>query len=413
MTNGIMPEAVASPPRRAMLAACTAHWLHDGYLDLTYVLLPIWQAQFGLDYAALALIRGTYAGTMAAAQVPVDRKMATLGSWRSLALGTVVAAAGFVLVGVSSGAVLLCAALVVAGLGSSTQHPRGSVIVTQTYGDAAKGPLGIYNFAGDLGKATFPALTSALLLALSWRHTIFVLAAIGVLVAGALALAHADTAQDDLPASQANATTGIKLGASFAVLFAIGMLDTAPRMGFLLLLPFVLGGLHASPSTIGIGLALVFAGGAFGKFACGWIGTRLGFVGTVATTEGATALMILAVPVLPLPALLALLPLLGVALNGTSTVLYGTVPEAARGSDIGRAFALFYTGVIGAGAVAPIGYGLIADVTGRATALVVIALTALATIPLGRVLHRMLAEPAEDKRPRLPSSPCLSRKKPR
>ena len=367
----------------------------------------------GWDYAALALIRGTYAGTMAAAQVPVDRKLARLGSQRSLAIGTLVAAAGFVLVGFASSVALLCAALVVAGLGSSTQHPRGSVIVTETYGVAAKGPLGIYNFAGDLGKATFPALTSALLLALSWRHTVFVLAAIGVVVAAALAIAHSDAIkQDDTSASDAAAAPSARLGASFAVLFLIGMLDTAPRMGFLLLLPFVLGALHASPSTVGIGLALVFAGGAFGKFACGWVGTRFGLVGAVATTEGATALMILAVPVLPLPALLALLPLLGVALNGTSTVLYGTVPEAARGSDIGHAFALFYTGVIGAGAVAPIGYGLIADVTGRATALVLIAVTALATIPLARALHCRLAEPATSMRPRRSSAPCLLHKKP-
>ena len=373
-----------------MLAACTAHWLHDGYLDLTYVLLPIWQVHFGLDYAALALIRGTYAGTMAAAQVPIDRRLAGLGSWRSLALGTLVAALGFVLVGVSSGAVLLCAALVVAGLGSSTQHPRGSVIVTRTYGSDAKGPLGIYNFAGDLGKATFPAVTSLLLLALSWRHTVFVLAAIGALVALALALAEAgEPARRDSAAPDAGATHG-KLGAAFAVLFVIGALDTAPRMGFLLLLPFVLTGLHAAPSTIGVGLALVFAGGAFGKFACGWIGARLGLVGTIAATEGMTAAMILAVPILPLPGLLALLPLLGVALNGTSTVLYGTVPETARG-DIGHAFALFYTGVIGAGALAPIGFGALADTAGRPLALVTVGLTALATIPIAFVLAKRLA----------------------
>jgi hypothetical protein len=38
-----------------------------------------------------------------------------------------------------------------------------------------------------------------------------------------------------------------------------------------------------------------------------------------------------------------LLPVLGLALNGTSSVLYGTVPELAREGEAGRAFALFYT----------------------------------------------------------------------
>jgi hypothetical protein len=59
--------------------------------------------------------------------------------------------------------------------------------------------------------------------------------------------------------------------------------------------------------------------------------------------------------------MLVVLPLLGVVLNGTSSVLYGTVPELAPNGDAGRAFALFYTGVIGAGGLAPIAYGAIAD----------------------------------------------------
>ena len=44
-------------------------------------------------------------------------------------------------------------------------------------------------------------------------------------------------------------------------------------------------------------------------------------------TEGLTAFGILALLPLPLFAGLLVLPLIGVALNGTSSVLYGTVPE--------------------------------------------------------------------------------------
>ena len=40
-----------------MGVACGAHVLHDGYTDLLYVLLPIWQAQFGLGYAEVGALR--------------------------------------------------------------------------------------------------------------------------------------------------------------------------------------------------------------------------------------------------------------------------------------------------------------------------------------------------------------------
>jgi len=55
------------------------------------------------------------------------------------------------------------------------------------------------------------------------------------------------------------------------VLFAIGILDSATRMGFLLFLPFLLKAKGASVTTVGLALSLVFIGGAFGKAACdGW-----------------------------------------------------------------------------------------------------------------------------------------------
>ena len=41
------------------------HALHDGYTDLIYVLLPVWQTEFALSYGLLALLRGLYAGAMA------------------------------------------------------------------------------------------------------------------------------------------------------------------------------------------------------------------------------------------------------------------------------------------------------------------------------------------------------------
>jgi MFS transporter, FSR family, fosmidomycin resistance protein len=114
---------------------------------------------------------------------------------------------------------------------------------------------------------------------------------------------------------------------------------------------------------------MVFIGGAAGKFTCGWLGERIGTLRTVLLTEGGTAACILAVLVLPLTLAIMLLPLLGVMLNGTSSVFYGTVPELAPADRIERAFALFYTGTIGSGAIAPVLYGLLGDALGRGTAL--------------------------------------------
>ena len=80
--------------------------------------------------------------------------------------------------------------------------------------------------------------------------------------------------------------------------------------------------------------------------------TRTGHIGhlvQIPRHEAGTAAAILSVLVLPLVPVLVLLPVVGLMLNGTSSVLYGTVPELAPSGRTERAFAIFYTGTIGAG----------------------------------------------------------------
>jgi MFS family permease len=158
-------------------------------------------------------------------------------------------------------------------------------------------------------------------------------------------------------------------------------------MGFLLFLPFILTAKGASLPTIGMALTLVFAGGAMGKLLCGFIGARIGAIPTVWLTEGLTALLIVGLLPLPLQPALPLLPLIGVVLNGTSSVLYGSVPDLVAPERRSRAFSIFYTGSIGAGATAPILYGFVGDAVGVVPAVLIIAGVVLLTLPLSLVVR--------------------------
>src|SRR3546814_7938436 len=111
--------------------------------------------------------------------------------------------------------------------------------------------------------------------------------------------------------------------------------------------------------------------------------------------EAMTASLIVATLFTPLPLTLILLPLLGIFLNGTSSVLYGTVPELSDG-DTGRAFAIVYTSVIGSGGLAPILYGAIADHSNRTIGVFAAAATAVLIIPLVLALAPHLRSPAAE-----------------
>src|SRR5471032_3603106 len=119
-----------SDERRAMGVACGAHALHDGYTDLIYVMLPIWQNEFGLGFAALGLMKTVFSGTLAAFQIPSGFLAERYGAPLVLALGTALAGFGYCLAGLSNGVMLLVAALFVGGLGASTQHPLASSLIT-------------------------------------------------------------------------------------------------------------------------------------------------------------------------------------------------------------------------------------------------------------------------------------------
>ncbi|HLY45285.1 MAG TPA: MFS transporter [Stellaceae bacterium] len=381
---------IAAPERRTMAVACGAHVLHDGYTDLLYVLLPLWQAEFGLGYAEVGLLRALYTGSMAGLQVPAGALGERLGGPLVLGLGTALVGIGYLAAGASAGFFMLTVALVVAGSGASVQHPIAANLVTQAFtGRRSRMAFSSYNFAGDLGKMAVPAATAGLVALMPWRGAttllgIFALAAAAVILAvRGLPSRAAEPVHEAAQAARPGERPGAApSGHGFPLLLGIAMIDSATRMGFLTFLPFLLKMKGAGVPLIGVALTLIFAGGAAGKLVCGWLGVRLGVVRAVFLTEGLTAAGILVLLPLPLFGALAVLPLIGIALNGTSSVLYGTVPELVAPEKRQRAFSIFYTGGIGAGALAPVVYGLVSDLIDVPVMMMVIAAIVLVTLPL-------------------------------
>ncbi len=385
-------ETFSNEQKRAAGVAFGAHALHDGYTDLVYVLLPVWQAEFGLSFAALGLLKTVFSGTLAGFQIPAGFLAERFGAPIVLALGTALAGLGYCFAGVSSGVVLLIAALFASGLGASTQHPLASALIARAFsGKRSMKALGTYNFAGDIGKMSVPATGALLMTMMPWRDTAIVLGSLGVLAAVAIFIFMPRLPAMALAAKKKTGGGGARRSYGFPLLLSIGVIDSATRMAFLTFLPFVLTAKGATLPTIGLALTLVFAGGAAGKLVCAFIGARIGTVGTVWLTETVTALGIVALLPLPLEGTMILLPVVGVALNGTSSVLYGSVPDLVEPSRHSRAFGIFYTGTIGAGAVSPALYGLLGDAVGVQTALMVVASVVLLTLPITLALRPALA----------------------
>jgi len=378
--------------KRILTACCGAHILHDGYTDLLYVMFPIWQMAFGLSLAEVGSLKTFYSGAMASLQVPSSILSEKVGEKRVLLLGTLIAAVGFLLSGWTTAFMGLAVCLMLSGIGASVQHPLSSTLTSHAFeGPELRGALSTYNFSGDIGKVLLPSLCAALLAIWDWHTVTSVMGLLGLIAVMLLALVLPETkiainakAQSDKPSSDKskNAVGSNFLNLGFISLSSIAVIDSATRMGFLTLLPFLLLSKGATVTQVGFALSLTFAGGAAGKFVCGFIAARFGVIKTTLITEIATTILMGLTLPLSVDVVMLMLPLVGVALNGTSSGLYGTVPELVPQHMRSRAFGVFYTLSIGAGASSPLIYGFAGDRFGVPNAIALVAGSVLLTLPL-------------------------------
>ena len=387
--------------RAVLLTAALTHVLHDGFSDALYVLLPLWATEFHLTLTGVGVLKTVYTAGMALSQIPAGILAERWGERRVLAVGTAITALGYLAVALSaSGMLPLMAFLLVAGLGSGVQHPLASSLVSRAYETGPRrAALGTYNFAGDLGKIAVPAAVALTATLVGWRVASAGYALLGfggaLLIAvalGRLRAGDADGATEEIRLAAGG--WGIRDARGFQALAAVGMIDTATRTALLTFLPFLLLAKGLTVVGLGLALAVLFAGGAAGKFLCGLVAERVGIVRTVILTELATACGIVAVALGPLTMALGVLLPLGVALNGTSSALYATVADLVAPERRARAYGLYYTLIVGASAAAPLAYGALGDAVGIPATLLVTSAVVLLTVPLCLVLRGALA-PAE------------------
>ncbi|HZV20344.1 MAG TPA: MFS transporter, partial [Hyphomicrobiales bacterium] len=97
MTDAAAGTAISPTPAkparlRALGSACLAHILHDGYTDLLYLLLPIWQREFGLSFALVGIMKTLFSGALSLFQIPLAKLASYIGERAVLSGGTLLIA---------------------------------------------------------------------------------------------------------------------------------------------------------------------------------------------------------------------------------------------------------------------------------------------------------------------------------
>jgi MFS family permease len=394
-------ETGALRRRRLTLAACCGvHGVQDGLSAALYVILPTLAEAFGLSYAQVGVIRAVKNSAMALFELPSGMLSERLGERSLLVFGLFCAGCGYLALAVSPGVVAITSSLFLAGFGAAFQHALSSSIISNTFqGAGSRTALGTYNSAGDIGKLAFTAFYSlAIGMGVAWQGVVTGFGLIAVLGAVALMailrklqVGRRPAAHEQAQSGDAGSGWGIRDRTGFSALVVIVFLDIAVQSGFLTFLAFLMLEKQVPAGLAAFAVVLTLAGGIFGKFGCGYLAERIGVRSSLMIVEVLTAIGIIGILVSPTLLAYCLLPVLGIVLQGSSSITYATVSDLVRAERRSRGFAAIYTVASAASIAGPVVFGVIGDELGLTPAMFSMALVVLLPLPLSALLRATTA----------------------
>ncbi len=385
-----MSAAHTSKDRKTIAALCCgAHIVQDGLTAAVYVLLPILAQAFGLTYAQVGLVRAAHMSSMAILELPSGIMAEWVGERSLLAFGLVCAGVGYFSLSLADGINAVMLAFVIAGVGTAFQHSLASSLISTTYPDKGRrSALGLYNSSGDAGKLAFTGLFSVLLgLGLGWQ-TIVTGYGWCAIVSGVLIYIILRRLKAGVRVESATATGGgmgwldwgIKNRLAFSALIVAVFLDTAVQSGFFTFITFFVADRDVPVNYAAFAIVATLLGGIFGKASCGFLADRFGVKLSFALVQIATAALIGVLLVVPAFAIFLLLPLLGMFLQGSTSITYGAVNDYVRNERKSRGFALIYSTSTFSAIGGPVLLGLTGDLFGLDATMVAMAIISLAAI---------------------------------
>ena len=175
---------------------------------------------------------------------------------------------------------------------------------------------------------------------------------------------------------------GIKDRLGFTNLSGIVFLDSLIQDGFLVFITFVMIEKQVSTGLVAFAVVATLSGGICGKFVGGLLAARIGMIRSIVLFEMLTAIGIMLVFYSPGNFSFFLLPLVGVFLQGSSSITYGTVSNLVSTEHLSRGFSIIYTIANSASFVGSAIFGLITDYFGFKFMMIVMATLVLVTLPL-------------------------------
>ncbi|MBN19158.1 MAG: hypothetical protein CL758_06795 [Chloroflexi bacterium] len=377
-------------PKKILIYASITHVLNDLYLAIFYPLLPFIAEDLELKYSQIGLIKTAVMGASSMLQFPAGLIADYMSEFWILSIGNLWVGIGLIGISITSTYYLLLVLSLVTGFGGGFQHPVASRLVSSIFNKNKQyTSIGILNFSGDIGKIIAPIVVSIIILRWGWQTCLLSVGLFGVsliiltlLPIHRLIFIHKNQINVDKNNTQPPQMQGENSLFNFIKLMLAGSLDSVVRNTVLTFIPFLLISQGMDLKNTTSIFIIIYMGGALGKVFSGKLSDYFPPINVIVITKILTSFSLLAILFIDYKIAIFLVFFLGIGLNGTSSVFYGSVARVTDIKQRGKYFGIYYTATEGMGSISPLIFGIISDIFNIQVTIYLIFVICLSVIPI-------------------------------
>lgn len=345
------------------------HLFNDGYLAAMPLVLPFAAEEFSIPLSMVGLLGSLLSFSGIILALPAGAAAARFGAVRLLSFAVLCYSIGFLLLGTAGGITAIFAAFILGSIAFGIFHPIAFSAVAKESSPSQLGRnMGIFAATGDIGRIAFAAAVTFIIGLTSWRFTSFLygIAALFLfLFCFIYALRRNDGNKGTASKGKKKLDYSILKKKAFGLSNAASFLDSFANASLFIFIPFLLTFRGIDAAFIGVFTSVFFVGNLLGKVIMGRLTDRVKeeylFIGCECCIF--IALIILALsPSAVIISLLALI--LGFFTKGTVPIVSTMIAQSVGETEYEAAYSVNSLSTSIANTLAPLFFGLLADILG-------------------------------------------------
>ena len=345
------------------------HLFNDGYLAAMPLVLPFAAEEFSIPLSIVGLLGSLLSFSGIILALPAGAAAARFGAVRLLSFAVLCYSIGFLLLGTAGGIAAIFAAFILGSIAFGIFHPIAFSAVAKESSSSQLGRnMGIFAATGDIGRIAFAAAVTFIIGLTSWRFTSFLygIAALFLfLFCFIYALRRNDGNKETASKSKKKLDYSILKKKAFGLSNVASFLDSFANASLFIFIPFLLTFRGIDAAFIGVFTSVFVVGNLLGKVIMGRLTDRVKeeylFIGCECCIF--IALIILALsPSAVIISLLALI--LGFFTKGTVPIVSTMIAQSVGETEYEAAYSVNSLSTSIANTLAPLFFGLLADILG-------------------------------------------------